>query len=183
MRIVALVCGLCAPLAFAEGDLSLSERSQRLAAAASLAAAELQRGDGYAALMQPMPRAVLQTGNMAGTVFFGAGWGRLEPWGSWSIGDKSSLHLRVNPENPPQALYLNGRYFQGPEPSRVLVNGVLVNEAALKQRWIDLPHRLVAGGTLDIVIEHINPMSPHDVDPARGDTRKLKFGITELGMR
>jgi hypothetical protein len=183
VRFIAFILLYPFLLASAESLVSLVERRLIRAAAAAEAANGMGRGEYYFDLLRPMPREVLEPDEMSDYVFFGKGWGRPQEWGIWSLGHRSNLFLRVELGREPRELHIHGRYFNGREATRVRVNGVLVSEAELHRKTIPLPPGLAADGHITIEFEHLNPLSPHDVDPSKADIRKLKFRLTELGLK
>ncbi len=183
MRWLVVVSLVCMSAPQAQNLPAPRERAAVIAAAARDAAAEIERGVGYGDLLFPLRSQRLEVRDWPGTVFFGPGWASLETWGVWSIGSTSQITLRLDSDDIPTAIYIHGRYYQGEEDTRLWINDVLVAEGPLDHRVVPLPPGMAATGSLHIQLEHINPLSPHDVDPQKQDYRKLKFGLTEIGVR
>ena len=183
MRALTVLITLLVSGMYAQADVSQEELALELAASARHAAMSIEPGSGYGELLDVMSKDKLEASDWAGQVFFVSGWAPLEKWGIWSVGDESSLIIRVEPESVHGRLYIHGRYFQGQENTRLWLNDQLVSEAPLDHLEVSLTSELVASGVLNIRLQHIAPLSPHDVDPRKGDLRKLKFGLTELGIR
>lgn len=167
----------------AQSLLAEPEHAWEVAASARNAAASIERGAGYGELLDVMSSKKLEVSGWPGKVFFGTGWAPLEEWGVWSLGDESRLTIRLDPDRRSDVLYIHGRYFHGEENTRLWVNGKLISEAPMDHLAVRLTPDIVAAGVLKLRLQHIDPLSPHDVDPTKGDLRKLKFGLTELGIR
>lgn len=185
--LVLLLCMLSPSLIAGEGGTATSssaqERKSHLAAQASAAAAAMGREENYIEFLQPVPDRVLIVQDMRAYVVFGEGWSRREKWGVWSLDERSVIYLRLSPESEATELYIDGRYHNGAESTRVLLNEVALSEAPLQGLTIKLPGDLAAGGTVKIELQHIDPRSPNELNPAVGDRRRMKFGLERLQLR
>jgi hypothetical protein len=181
MRSLAALLWLWSFSALAGDQQSILQRQQALVSGATAAAARLAE-DEYWDGLDFMPTRQLKVAVMHGYVSLGEGWYRASGWGVWSRGHHSSLFLRAAPGAAARRLLLHGRYANGPEATRVSVNGVLLSEAPLQELTIELPAELAAVERLRIDIEHLNPVAPRDFDPSSDDPRLLKFALVHIRL-
>ena len=113
------------------------------------------------------------------------GWSRPEIWGVWSTGSQSTISLRVAAKvlaGNGLEIKLRGKYFDGVEPTGVIINGRDFGQHVLKNKSFKVAREVLDGDMLRLRLVHHNPVSPQQL--GRGeDARKLKYGLTEISVR
>ncbi|QYR52734.1 hypothetical protein [Lysobacter soyae] len=121
-------------------------------------------------------------------------WGQLEPWGSWSIGKKSSLKFRIANGTDPVAVYLKLTSFFALSHQAVdvsfLVNGKQIAATTISSAKIpieinlELPAALLAksNGLVAIDIHVANPASPAELNLSP-DNRRLGVGLIAISIK
>jgi hypothetical protein len=181
--IVVAADGAADGIANGAADLTLEQRKKALIDSAEQAGAAMGRAEYYIEYLPPMADHIVSMPDLARYVLFEEGWSRPEKWGIWSLGNRSVLFLRRAQGPTPRELTISGRYLNGEEATRLLVNNVLVSEAPLLDAKVPLPVAVGNGEVIKIELQHLNPVSPHDLDATVGDRRKMKFGLISLGLQ
>jgi hypothetical protein len=175
-----LIAGLLLLLASSSFADSWDDRRFEIAERARAAAAGMGRLENYVEFLEPVPDRLITAPQLRKHLLFGEGWSRLEPWGIWSLGKSSIFWLRLPPGASPVALYFDGRYIGGEEPTTVRVNGQWVADSVLLKKRVELPPGIAVGQKLLVELGHRNPVSPHELNPSVGDRRPLKYGLSQL---
>ena len=126
-------------------------------------------------------------------LFIGEGWGIPEPWGIWTVGEKSTLKVRL-PELPSSSLILEAciKAFAIPK-SRNLEVRVYVDDEPLG-RWsltqskfkpvrVKIPAGKIKSRDCKIRFDIENPVSPRDLDAKSTDDRKLGACFRSMVIR
>ena len=180
MRPLVLVALLASSVALAAADVPVAQQKQQLAAMARQAAEGLEEQANYVALLQPMPERKLHISELEPFVLWGTGWSAPTENGIWSLDKQSSLYIRLEEGERPSRLLIQGSYFNGPEPTRLFVNGQLIIEAPLVGQTVDILQSLDGATAMHIELHHLNPVSPRDIKPNSRDTRKIKFKLEQI---
>jgi arylsulfatase A-like enzyme len=119
----------------------------------------------------------------------GSGWSRVEKWGTWAIGARSTIiaHLLATGS---QHLYFECQPYLGTaeDPQQavtVRVNGNVCGTVVLQRGWhqytLPIAGGLLRAGTNEIVLAHRYHHSPREL--GRGhETRQLANGFRKLGL-
>jgi|GEM_PF-1054221 len=133
------------------------------------------------------------TSNGNAQLFIADGWGPPEPWGIWTVGEKSTLRIRF-PELPSTGLILCAcvksfatsqggklqvRVFVDDEP----LGSWFLAESGFRGMKVRIPAGKIKSRDCKIHFEIGNPVSPHDLDPKSTDTRKLGVGFRSMVIR
>jgi hypothetical protein len=113
-----------------------------------------------------------------------SGWSQPEEWGVWSLGEESTLLLRVAPAVLRGArfkLLLKGKYYNGAEITGVKINGEDFGWHILRNKSFDVPSELLIDGLLRLQLVHKTPISPYSLGKS-SDQRKLKYGLSEISL-
>jgi hypothetical protein len=161
-------------------DNPVALKKQELAAKAMEAAQNVDEYQYLAARLQPMPNTNLKVRDMAAYVLPGEGWLAITDDGVWSVGNRSSLYMLLGDGELPRQLHIQGSYFRGQEPTRLFVNGQLLSETSLRDHTVELPPNLGDSAYLHITLQHLNPLSRHDVDPNSKSMQKIKFRLEQI---
>lgn len=124
------------------------------------------------------------------TNFEGQGWGGPEPWGAWTVGDRSVLALQLpSPPTSDLAISIEAEAFTPPQRSRadetLLVNGSvaahwsITSQEPVLRTQVRLPAGLLRSGVVRIEFINHDPRSPADLGLS-ADDRKISLGIHTL---
>ena len=182
MRSLALLWVLLSACVQADNSAMPEQRRREIAAAASTAAAGMGRAEYYVEFLQPMPNHALRVDDSHKYVAFGTGWSTIETTGIWSLGNRSTLFLRLASGSAPTRLLIHGKYYNGAEATRLLINGELVSEAPLQNLTVALPADAVASSRLKIELVHLHPIAPNMLDSSSRDARNIKFALMRLRL-
>ncbi|WP_045767917.1 DUF7024 domain-containing protein [Xanthomonas albilineans] len=125
--------------------------------------------------------------------YLGEGWSVDEPWGVWSLGERSSLHLKVKQSvkkgshlmlqanglwhDSRQAMTVKARVNAGPWQTRTLT----ASEPQPATIAIQLP-ALVASANLEVELRYDKPASPASLGLS-SDSRELGIGLVSLSLK
>ncbi len=180
MRAVVLLALLYSTVVLGGDASPVAEQKKALAEQAREAARGVDEYAAYVALLQPMPPENLRADEIEPYILLDKGWSAITENGVWSLGKRSSMYIRLDEGSRPRQLQIQGAYFNGEEPTRLLVNGQLLSEKPLLNLTVDLPAGLEDSPALRIELQHLNPMSPRDLKPSNPDTRKIKFKLEQI---
>lgn len=181
MRPLALLLLLFSVTTWSKTDIAPDVRKAQISAAAAQAADGMKRYENYVPYLKPIPDRLLSVNEMTPYVLFAAGWSVKLPEGVWSLDKKSLLYVTWEPGSPPDNLFIHGKYFEGEEQTRLLINGQLVNEGPLKNLTIKLPDLPTDDTWLVIELQHLNPLVPAEVNPSGStDPRSIKFELQQI---
>ena len=181
MRPLVFVALLSSTVALGGTDIPVAQKKQELAALARLAATELGTYEYYLDQLQPIPNRKLQALEMLPFVLFvDEGWGAITQKGVWSLGERSSLFIRLEEGARPKQLLIQGVYLNGQEPTRLFVNGELLSETSLQDHTVDLPPGLENSSHLHIELQHMNAAVHNETQPSSPDARKSNFRLQQI---
>ena len=180
MRTLVLLALLCSSVVLGDTGNPVAQQKQELAKMAREAAQKLEEHGNYVALLQPIPQQNLRASEIEPYVLMDSGWSAITENGVWTMGKRSSIYIRLDEGETPGQLRIQGAYFNGEEPTRLFVNGQLLSETPLLDHTVELPPGLEGSPSLHIELQHMNPMSPHDVNPKNRDIRKIKFKLEQI---
>ncbi|WP_295917689.1 hypothetical protein [uncultured Xanthomonas sp.] len=125
--------------------------------------------------------------------FLGEGWSSNEPWGVWSLGERSSLRLKVKQRvakgshlilqanglwhSDRQAMTVSARVNGGPWQTRTLT----ASESQPATIAIQLP-ALIAGANFEVELRYDKPASPASLGLS-SDGRELGIGLVSLSLQ
>lgn len=126
--------------------------------------------------------------SLATELSLGTGWSSVEDWGVWSMGNESTISLRVlngalAGDVQQITLLLRGRYYASNTTTELTLNGKSYGKLKLddEQGAITLQIAdLLPLNRIDITLSHEAPVSPMSRGEGE-DERTLAFALTEMG--
>lgn len=158
---------------------NVEARKQAISANIKAAAKTLNKHEHLIAGLQVAPTHRMSAQAFKTFVVPGEGWSAITADGVWSLGERSSLYIKLG-DVPRKKLLLQGRYFNGDEATRLFINGQLVSETPLKNHAVRLPADLDTAKPIHIELHHLKPLAPNAVNPDNPDTRPIKFKLQHL---
>lgn len=123
--------------------------------------------------------------------FLGEGWGSIEPWGVWSVGNTAAVHIKLNNTNDAKVEFTLNAFLAGKHPE-VTVTPILAGKPLAPFKidasrplpivWtVNIPHAFLKSheGLLDIEFRISSPASPAELGLS-ADGRKLGIGLVAM---
>ena len=130
----------------------------------------------------------LEGPELATLLRYSTGWSQFEPWGVWSLGDRSRIEFRLplpRFTGWEDALVLNfrGCYFGDNTSTQILINGCFLEDADLCEHALRIPLGLLDENRVVLLeLRHQAAVSPSYLGTG-SDTRALAYGLQSLGYR
>jgi hypothetical protein len=117
---------------------------------------------------------------------YSPGWSQFEPWGVWSVGDRSRIEFRLplprfTGWEDTLVLNFRGCYFCDNTSTQILINGCFLEHANLSEHALRIPLGLLdENRVVRVELRHHAAVSPFNRGTG-SDRRALAYGLQSLG--
>jgi len=117
---------------------------------------------------------------------YSPGWSQFEPWGVWSVGDRSRIEFRLplprfTGWEDTLVLNFRGCYFCDNTSTQTLINGCFLEDANLSEHALRIPLGLLdENRVVRVELRHHAAVSPFNRGTG-SDRRALAYGLQSLG--